>query len=156
MKTLTRWLIFVAVFVLVTIGATAEVGTGYGAHLNPNGTTIITTDTGKLRGLPLMSRGGLPYWPFLGIPYAEPPVRFQVKWFENTNLKICISPFVPLLNILAITCIGSSTQKAMVRSAGAGRYNLWTSMSTDWSHQHTFQRHSNRSRRLLVSERVFP
>ena len=58
--------------------------TGYGTYTNPNGTAIIATDTGLLRGLDPISRGGLQYFAFLGIPYAEPPVRFQVWGSKRT------------------------------------------------------------------------
>lgn len=43
---------------------------------------IADTEYGQVRGAKVISEVGIPYWRFLGIPYAKPPVgelRFQVK-----------------------------------------------------------------------------
>ncbi|XP_065220403.1 venom carboxylesterase-6-like [Planococcus citri] len=44
------------------------------------GTTIVSTENGKLSGVKLLSRNGTPYLAYFGIPYAKPPtgdLRFQ-------------------------------------------------------------------------------
>ena len=39
---------------------------------------MVRTKSGPVAGEVLISRGGKRYHAFLGIPYAEPPERFQV------------------------------------------------------------------------------
>lgn len=47
-----------------------------------NGTVIVTTRQGKLRGKKVMTANGVAYYSFKGIPYAKPPIgalRFKVS-----------------------------------------------------------------------------
>ena len=45
---------------------------------------IVNITQGQLRGTPQVTHTGLPYYSFLGIPYAQPPVgplRFKVCYY---------------------------------------------------------------------------
>lgn len=52
---------------------------------------VANTEYGKVRGKKVVSEISIPYFQFLGIPYAEPPVnekRFTVKNCRKTVMKI--------------------------------------------------------------------
>lgn len=50
--------------------------------LNQMASPVVKVKQGKLRGLIGLNHSGESYFKFLGIPYAEPPRRFQVSMFS--------------------------------------------------------------------------
>lgn len=58
---------------------------------------IVRTEYGEIRGRKVISELEVPYWRFLGIPYAKSPVgerRFQV-----IMIFIVLKKFIPLSEI---------------------------------------------------------
>jgi hypothetical protein len=63
--------------IVLTIGFLFDCGviTAHGADES----LIVQIPQGKLLGRASLSRNGREFYEFLGIPYAKPPVRFEVK-----------------------------------------------------------------------------
>jgi hypothetical protein len=67
-----------------------------GTAINMNGTVVVTTKQGKLKGKKVMTANGVAYYSFKGIPYAKPPIgalRFKVSSIlHELHKKFKITP----------------------------------------------------------------